>query len=62
MEAVALGTVIVIATTSIFTLTMNLFLQAGLNRLIGALKHLQIIVHILLIQVSLVAHAQGFLL
>ena len=61
MEAIASSASTVIVSTSIFSVLLNFILQAGLNKLIGMLKSLQIIVHILLIQVYLVPHAEFFL-
>ena len=52
---------IAIASTSLFSFLMNLFLDTGLNKLLNMLKNLQILAHILLIQVYLVAHAEAFI-
>ena len=46
---------------ALFDFVLNLFLQGGLNKLIDAAKSLLIIVHIMLIQVPLVAPAELFL-
>ena len=40
---------------------MNLFIQGGLNKLLGMVQNLQIIVHILLLQVLFVGHVDVFL-
>ena len=61
IEEVANVATMVIVSTSIFSFSTNLFLQTGLNKLLAMVKNLQIIVHILLIQVYLVAHAEAFL-
>ena len=42
---------------SLVKIISNLFLETGLSELVGAIKNLQIIVHIMLIQVYLVPHA-----
>ena len=42
---------------SLINLISNLFLQTGLSQMVGVVKNLQIIVHIMLIQVYLVPHA-----
>ena len=46
---------------AIFDFILNLFLQGALNKMISSIKSLLIIVHIMLIQVNLVPHAEFFL-
>jgi hypothetical protein len=61
LEAIGGSASSVIISTSLFSTILNFLLQAGLNKLIGMLKNLQIIVYILLIQVYLVPHAEVFI-
>ena len=50
-----------ISAASIFNFVTNLLLNSSLGSLVNALKNLQIIVHIMLIQIFLVPHAELFL-
>ena len=61
LEAAASSATAAVVAASIFNLIANLALQASLQSLVNALKNMQIIVHIMLIQVYLVAPAELFL-
>ena len=49
------------ATTGAVTIGMNLFLQSSLNQILGQLQNLQIIVHVILINIYCVSHAEMFI-
>ena len=61
LEAIGSSASTVIVLTSLFSAILSLFLQNGFAKIVGVIKNLQIIVHILLIQVQLVPHAEFFL-
>jgi hypothetical protein len=61
LETASISAASTIIATSLSSFILNLILQTGLSKLIGMLKNLQIIVHILLIQVYLAPHTEFFL-
>ena len=61
LETIAGSASTAIMTTSLINVILNFLLQGSLSTLVSALKNLQIIVHIMLIQIFLVAHAELFL-
>ena len=61
VEAVTSAAIASVASVGLISVSLNFILQSSLNQMLGQVKHLQIIVHVMLINVFLVAHAEVFI-
>ena len=60
LDAATIAATVMVVGAGVFSFIMNIFMQAGLQKLISALRNLQVIVHIMLMETFCVIHAKVF--